>query len=301
MRWREDFIESTDGTIIRFTTLGRGRPILCCNGLGVPIYFWRHLAAEFAGDFQVICWDYRGHGKSSLPHNPYAVTYDDLIDDGAAIMAHLDLTEVIGVGHSAGFQILLALYERHPTRFCALASFLGTYGQVLSSFWNSPLSRLGFDVYYILAVYYPEAIKELVSTMATTPLGYCLGGLLGIFHFGEAAPQDIEIYLDHVAAMDPQFFATLTQGAEAHCAKAILPQIDIPTLLIAAEDDKFVPRQIADEMAATIPASELCILPGGSHAGLMECPAVLNQQLADFLARRVPGRGIRGRRRRVKP
>ncbi len=283
MKVRYGFATSQDGTRIRYQVMGEGRPILCCNGLGVPIYFWRHLCADFADRFQIVCWDYRGHGQSTLPRKPYQLRYDDLVEDGLAVLRHLKLRECIGIGHSAGFQVLLGLYDKAPERFAALASFLGTYGRALSFFYDSPMSRALFDLFYVVSICYPTAVGAIMQGLGRTPLAYYAGAMLGILNSAEAQRDDLQVYFDHVCAMDPRFFATLTQGAEAHDAKPILARVTIPSLLIASEHDTFVPLHIAEEMQRLMPCAELVVIPDGSHAALMECPHFFNQRLAHFL------------------
>lgn len=283
MRVEQGFVSARDGTKIRFQTMGAGQPILCCNGLGVPIYFWRHLCADFADRYQIVCWDYRGHGKSALPPHPYHLRYEDFIDDGLAVVRHLGLRHIIGIGHSAGFQVLLGLYEAEPLLFSALSSFLGTYGKALSFFFDSPVSRAVFDLFYVLAVFYPGSVGAIMQLLGKSSLAFYLGGLLGILNLDEARRQDLQVYFDHVCAMDPRFFATLTQGAEAHNVRDVLPRVTVPSLLIASEHDKFVPLRVAHEMQELMPHAELVVIPDGSHAALMECPHYFNHRLAQFL------------------
>lgn len=283
MRAHRGMATSFDGTKIRYQVLGEGRPIFCCNGLGVPIYFWHALSAHFAGRYQIICWDYRGHGKSAPPPNPHELRYDDLIGDGLAVLDHLNVRDAIGIGHSSGFQVVLGLYEHAPERFAALSSFLGTAGRALSALFDSPISRVLFDTYYLLTVFYPREVKVALDLFMRTPLPFYLGGLMGILNLHQAQRKEIGVYLNNVNSFDPRFFATLMQGAEAHDAFAILPRVDIPTLLIAAERDQFVPLRISRDMFAKLPSAELFVIPGGSHAGLMEAPEIFNERLERFL------------------
>lgn len=283
MRAQRGFATSRDGTRIRYQVIGQGRPLFCCNGLGVPIYFWRSLTAHFADRYQIICWDYRGHGKSGPPPDPHIFCYDDFIADGLAVLEHLDVRHAIAIGHSSGFQVALALYERAPERFAGLASFLGTYGRTLSFFFDSPLSRLWFDLYYILTVFYPDEIRLFLDLFVRTPVPFYVAGMLGILNLHQASQKEMAVYMANVTAFDPHFFAALMQGAEAHSALDILPTVRVPTLLIAAERDRFVPLRITRQMHQLMRDAELYIIPGGSHAGLMENPEIFNERLDRFL------------------
>ncbi len=283
MRVTRGLLQRPGGQTVAYTTIGHGPTIFCCNGLGVPVYFWRHLTSAFASTHQIICWDYRGHGQSPTPAHPERLSFHDLIDDGIALLEHLDIACAVGVGHSAGFQILLSIYEKSRARFTALASFLGTPGHPLSSFLDSKNSRLGFDALYVLMAYFPHQMGIFIDLLGTSYFAYYLAGYLGLIDLREGARKEVQVYIDHVRKMDPVLFVTMMQAAEHHDASAVLPTIDVPTLLIAAEHDLFVPLRLAHEMADTIPNADLHIIAEGSHAALFERPQDFNQPLAQFL------------------
>lgn len=287
MRVKTGTVRSADGTSIAYRAMGSGRPILCCNGLGVSPYFWRHLAAYFGNRYQIITWEYRGHGKSGTPPHPTRLRYEELIADGTAVIAALDLRGIIGIGHSAGFQVVLGLYAKHPKRFAGLSSFLGTAGNALRFFFDSPKSRIFFDLYYLLTVFYPTQLQLVLHLITNSPIPYHLAGALRILTPGFADKGDLQQYLRYVQSMDPLFFATLTQGAEAHSAHGILPRVRVPTLYIAGANDRFVPLRISQAMHRATPKSELYVITRGTHFGLMEMPDVFNLRLEQFLARHV--------------
>ncbi|MBI2345610.1 MAG: alpha/beta hydrolase [Deltaproteobacteria bacterium] len=292
MRLRQGYVRSQDGTRIAYQAIGKGRPIFCCNGLGVPSYFWRHLAGYFANRYQVVTWSYRGHGRSDTPLELFQVRYEDFVADSCAVIEALDLRRIIGVGHSAGFQVLLGCYDKHPKRFAGLSSFLGTAGNALRFFFDWPFSRALFDLHYLLAVFFPRQVRLMTELLVRSPIPYYVGGWLNILTTGLAHKADIQKYLDHIAAMDPRFFATMTQGAEAHSAYRILGKVRVPTLCIASEHDRFVPLRIARAMHRALSKrsgskgrAELFVITRGTHAALMEMPDVLNLRLEQFLTR----------------
>lgn len=283
MRMRDGHMRSGDGTRIYYQVIGSGRPLFCCNGLGVPRYFWRHLVAHFGNQHQIICWDYRGHGKSAVPPHPHRFSYEQLIDDGRRLLEHLDVREAVGIGHSSGMQVLLGLYAGAPDRFAALASFLGTSGHALSGLYALPAAKVVMDAAYVCAVFYPAWMRALAQVIVQPRLAWYVGGLCGVLHWSETPPDELAVYIQHIRAMDPAFFATVLQAAEAHNADHVLPTIAVPTLCIAAEHDMFVPLSVSATMHAAIPQAEWHVLDGASHAGLFERPDALNRRLGQFL------------------
>jgi len=65
-------IASTDGVTVRLYDLGGvGRPVVFCHATGFCGQVWQpgadRLNAAFEGEFRCIAFDFRGHGRSSLP------------------------------------------------------------------------------------------------------------------------------------------------------------------------------------------------------------------------------------------
>ena len=73
-----------------------------------------------------------------------------------------------------------------------------------------------------------------------------------------------------------------------HDASDLLPEIDLPTLILAGDRDILVPAFTADHMHRAIPGSRLVIVEGGTHYALMEYPQLFREELRSFLAT-IPG------------
>ena len=98
----------------------------------------------------------------------------------------------------------------------------------------------------------------------------------------------MELYLAHLAEMDPQVFFEMLAGAEAHSASAFLTQIDVPTLLISGEHDQFTPAWLSSDMSRRIPTAELLCVRDGTHAAPVEQPTEINLRVERFLEAHFP-------------
>jgi pimeloyl-ACP methyl ester carboxylesterase len=65
---------------------------------------------------------------------------------------------------------------------------------------------------------------------------------------------------------------------------SLLPQIDVPTLLIVGSEDAISPPQEMRSMAAAIPNSTLVEIADAGHMAPLEEPAAVNTALEHFLA-----------------
>jgi pimeloyl-ACP methyl ester carboxylesterase len=96
------------------------------------------------------------------------------------------------------------------------------------------------------------------------------------------AREDLVRYLDDLADVDPTLFVKLLASAAQSDATDHLPSIAAPTLIIAGEQDAFTPMWLSVKMHATIPGSELLVLPGGSHVGPLEHPELCELRIEKF-------------------
>ena len=82
-------------------------------------------------------------------------------------------------------------------------------------------------------------------------------------------------------------FLPLLRAAGEHTAEDLLPDVAIPTLVLAAERDTFTPPELAQSMADRIPGAEIMIIVGGSHAAPVEQPTAILDRIRTFLASRL--------------
>jgi pimeloyl-ACP methyl ester carboxylesterase len=94
-------------------------PALLLHGTGFVAEVWDELARELASRYTVYALDRRGHGES---HKPAADRYhfQDFAEDLCRVVEALDLSDIYGIGHSAGATDLLLAAKLLPQRFSRL-------------------------------------------------------------------------------------------------------------------------------------------------------------------------------------
>jgi len=106
---------------------------------------------------------------------------------------------------------------------------------------------------------------------------------LGFVHPDLCPKEAFEPYFEHLAELDLRGYFALARDLLSHDASDLLPQIRVPTLVVAGERDLFTPVQRSREMAAQIPGAELLLLRQGSHAALVEQPELVALSVEKFL------------------
>jgi pimeloyl-ACP methyl ester carboxylesterase len=71
-----------------------------------------------------------------------------------------------------------------------------------------------------------------------------------------------------------------------HDVSAILPTIDVPTLIISGDRDVVGTREAAEHLARTIRGAELMTVPGGGHFVAAEYPELVSLRIEKFLRER---------------
>lgn len=79
---------------------------------------WRKIVGELQGDYHMLAYDQRGHGRSFQPDSGYAT--EDFADDLKKILDELGWDSVFLVGHSMGGRNALNFAYRFPERTKAL-------------------------------------------------------------------------------------------------------------------------------------------------------------------------------------
>jgi pimeloyl-ACP methyl ester carboxylesterase len=94
-------------------------PALLLHGTGFVAEVWDEVASELASRYTVYALDRRGHGDS---HKPAAGRYhfQDFAEDLCRVIEALDLSDIYGIGHSAGATDLLLATKLLPQRFSRL-------------------------------------------------------------------------------------------------------------------------------------------------------------------------------------
>ncbi|MYM94973.1 bifunctional 4-carboxymuconolactone decarboxylase/3-oxoadipate enol-lactonase PcaCD [Duganella vulcania] len=238
--------------------------VVLSHALGCDLTMWDSLANQLATDCRVIAYDHRGHGASSAPQGLY--TMADLADDAAALLRELDTGPVVWIGLSMGGMVGQEVALRHPSlvRALVLGNTTSRYPETAREAWQQRIATVreqGIEVIAdaVMGRYFHDAFRaehaatvarfrrRLLSTDSTGYIGCC----------------------NAVGTVD----TTDRLGA-----------IAVPTLLIAGELDQGTPVAMSQIVQQAIPGAALVVLPGASHLGAVEQPALFAAAVTGFLA-----------------
>ena len=246
---------------------GDGEPIMLVPGLGGGGGVWFNQVAALSNDYRTIIHDHRGCGQSSYSLIEYSV--DQMAADAVKLMDTLEIERVHWVGHSTGGAMGQIVAQDYPDRLASL---------ILSATWP------GQDEYFNRAF---AARKSVLSTMGTAEYArHSILTLLPPWYITQN-PEKIAELEGYLAGAD-QPVEIMESRIDAICAydrRDRMSDIDVPVLVIVAEDDMVTPRYLSDQLAAGIVGAEKIILPTGGHFVLHVLVDEYNAAISDFIKR----------------
>jgi pimeloyl-ACP methyl ester carboxylesterase len=257
---------------------------------------WHYQRAELSGEYRMVFWDQRGHGRSD-PLKPKAdlsidVTGEDLY---AVIEATCPTGPIILVGHSMGAMTMMALAEAHPELFgdrIVGAALMATSGGEFADL-EFGLPRAAARLFHSAA---PGMFELLNKQRGLVERGRRAGGDFGLvvarrYAFGSDAPESAVRFVLELIQSTPidviaRFFTVLRDHDKANT----IPVFDrVPTLVLAAEKDMLLPFKHSRALADAIPSAEFVTVPDAGHVVILEHPHEVNVALRRLLDR-VEGR-----------
>ncbi len=276
-------VEAVDGTRLHYEIEGDGPyDVLLCDGIGCDGYIWRYLWPHLLERARVIHPHVRGHGRSAPPADPARVGIAHIAEDFLRVLDACGSERAVVIGHSMGVQVSLELWHLAPTRVMGLGLMCGSYGQPASTFRDAQFMKHLLPYLQAAARMGGGPLRSLWRRLTATRLAGIVAQLMEL-HPDFTRPRDLESYLAHLADMDPRVFFDMLAGAEAHTAAPYLEHIDVPTLVIAGELDRFTPAWLSEAIAQKVPGAEAMCVRDGTHAAPVEQPTVVSLRVERFL------------------
>lgn len=287
--WAKDrCVESDDGAAIAYTFLGpaQGRVVALCSGFLCPDTWWYYLAPalERAG-FRVLLFHYRGIGTSGLPADagPHSFTVDRFAADLAAIAEAEDLDDIVLIGHSMGVQVMLEAYRMLRDRTSAVIALTGPYASPIRTLYGRrELVYLYEITRLVLGATFPPLLRAYWRAIWRYVPFLKIGRAVKAFG-PRTSTAIVQSYVEHAAAMDPKLVIRIAEGMHEHDAMDLLPEVEVPALIVIGGKDPFSPPDLGFEMAAAMQDAVVKTVPNGTHGTILEYPEMVNGFVLDFL------------------
>ncbi|KAH7420132.1 non-heme chloroperoxidase [Cadophora sp. MPI-SDFR-AT-0126] len=271
------FVTTKDKTEIFYKDWGNptGKPVVFSHGWPLNSDNWENQMYFLANHgYRVIAHDRRGHGRSSQPWegNDLNTWTDDLL----AVFEHLDLKDVMLVGHSTGGAEVTRFLARHGTSRVSKAVLVGAVPVRMLRKEGDPD---GLDISHF------DGIRAgIIANRAQLFIDIPTGPFFG-YNLPGATPSQGLIdswYQQGMLCSLKAVHDTVVTWQEDFTED--LKTIDIPVLLLHGELDQIVPIKPAAQAAVKIlKNATLKVFPGGAHALPNTAADEVNEDLLKFL------------------
>lgn len=265
---KEDFVKSTDGTVISYKVIGKGPGLVIVHGSFRASQHYMRLATYLSDAFTVYIVDRRGRNKSGQKGNKYSIQKE--CEDVIALLQKHNISFVFG--HSYGGLISLNVALQYPL------TKLAVYEPAMVS--------------YIPTSWMPKFEQELkqnnyISAFVTFFKGMRMGGVMG------KIPKPILKILFRLMAKGPDWQENikllLTLPEEVHAGMIFdlgfdrYKQISALTLVITGTKSPDYLIKGAHELESNLPFKQSVSLEGLDHNAPDEnAPEKIAQILNNF-------------------
>jgi pimeloyl-ACP methyl ester carboxylesterase len=254
---------------IYYETCGEGDSLVLIMGLGGGSSLWWRQVAFFSPEYQVVTFDSRGVGRSEKPDAPYSMGM--LVDDAAGLMEKLGIASAHVYGVSMGGMVAQELALRYPKLVSSLILGATTCGGTHAEMTDQETVQKLFS---IMTLSPAEVVR--VSTSVTFSAGFI-----------ESHRDKVKEWLIKGAESPPSptGFKRQAEAVAGFETYDRLPQIRVPTLIVAGTADQLIPVENSRLLASRIPGAELVLFEGAGHGYLWEAEEEANRVVFDFLRR----------------
>ncbi len=240
---------------INYEVEGEGKPVILLHGWLASLETMKPLQKHLANWFKVYNVDIIGFGKSDLPNEPMNTDdYGNFLND---FINALKIENPILIGHSNGGRTILNYAGRN----------LGKINKIvlIDSAGIKPKRKLS----YYFKVY---TFKTVKNTLKVLPKEFDNLREKALSKFGssdyKSSPEVLRKTMNIILNEDQ---------------RKIMPNINVPTLMIWGDKDTATPLEDAKKMEKLIPNSGIAVLEGTGHFSYLErlnqCLLILDEFL----------------------
>jgi non-heme chloroperoxidase len=251
------YVSTKDNVEIFFKDWGQGQPVVFSHGWPLTADAWDD-AMMFVADhgYRGIAHDRRGGGRSSQPWDGNDL--DAYADDLSAVIEHLDLRDIVLVGHSTGGGEITRYVGRHGTSRVAKMVLVSAIPPLMLKTNKNP-EGLPMEVFDNLRMGLSADRSQFYEDLSAP--------FFGANRPGSKVSQGLR---------DQFWEQSMTCGLKGayDCIKAFsetdltmdLEAIDVPTLIIHGDDDQIVPfADAAGKSSKIVRGAQLKVYEGAPH------------------------------------
>jgi sigma-B regulation protein RsbQ len=252
-----------------------GQAMMFAHGFGCDQNMWRDVAPAFEADYRVVLFDHvgAGHSDASRYDRQRYGSLHGYTADVLEIVAELDLTDVVFVGHSVSAMIgVLAAIER-PDRFDRLIMV-------------APSPRYVDDGEYVGGFSQPD-IEELLDSLDSNYLGWS-AAMAPVIMANPDRPELGTELANSFCRTDPEIARQFAKVTFLSDNRPDLARVRTPSLVLQCSDDVIAPRSVGAYLHRELAGSTLVQLAATGHCPNLSAPGETVAAIKAYLNDRRP-------------
>jgi pimeloyl-ACP methyl ester carboxylesterase len=266
----------TPGASLSYTASGAGPPVLLVQGVGAIGRTWEPQIEGLASAYRVAAFDNRGIGGSTIRDG--RLTIDDMASDALAVADALGFERFHLGGHSMGGVIAQAVALRAPRRLLSLA-FLCTFAR----------GKQGATMSLPMVL---TALRMRIGTRRSRRNAF-LSLIMPERYLAEVDRDGLAARLQPLFGHDladqaPIAMKQLGAMAKYDASRQLSTLAGIPTLVVAAREDRIALPRYNRELADAIPGARYVEMADAGHGVTIHRAGEINRLLAEHFAATAP-------------
>jgi pimeloyl-ACP methyl ester carboxylesterase/DNA-binding CsgD family transcriptional regulator len=273
---RVQFCRAADGVRIAYAVHGQGPPLVISTCWLSHLQFdwespvWRHFLTDLGRFATVIRFDERGHGLSDWDVTDHSL--EARIGDLEAVVEAAGFPRFALMAMAQGGPVAIAYAARHPEEVTRLV-FYGSYSTATHGMTAEDFEMEdAFDTLLKVGFARPDSTFRRVFTSLMIP----------------KASEEQMRWLDDLqrVATSASTAVIARQQRLAADVEALLPALDVPTLILHSTGDRMNSFEYGRHLASSIPSARLVALDSENHIVLEDEPAwqMFVDELRSFLS-----------------
>jgi pimeloyl-ACP methyl ester carboxylesterase len=229
--------------------------IVFIHGSGGTGHFWKAQVEGTAERVNTVALDLPGHGRSGKDGKDAVAGYAQAV---VQFIDAIEISKAISCGLSLGGAITQQLLLDYPARFSA-GILIGTGARlkVLPAIFEAIVND------------YPGFV-DMVGKFAASR---------------KTDPSVLAPFRDEIGSCEPGIVYGDFQASNRFDVMQRLAEINVPVLIISAEDDKLTPPKYGEFLESGIPDATRAHIMEAGHIAPMEKPKEVNRAIIEFLDR----------------
>jgi pimeloyl-ACP methyl ester carboxylesterase len=273
-----------------------------CLRMGAFHFQRARLEKEWGAQVRMVFYDHRGHGQSG-DASPDSYTVTQLgVDLETVLNVMAPHGPVVLVGHSMGGMTVLSHARQYPQRYGNRIVGVALISSAAEGVARSPLGEIlqnpALEAARFVVRHAPKTVHRGRGAARSV-----LSPILRAASYGDEKISPSVVAFSEKMMHDTPV-ATLVEflhALEVHDETAALPTLaKVPSLIASGDHDLLTPVEYSERMAATLPKSELLIVPAAGHLVQLEQPEIIDDALVRLVERATPSKLVALTRRLVE-